>query len=280
MYNPSIEQLAGLANEAISNGDFESGAMFLNEIAKRDIQILRGNPITYANILACGGFWSTMTRLLPFGTNSLVEIGWINSLVKRAPVNAIDEPLPWYTYPAIDFLEPRVKSHWNVFEWGCGNSSLWWSKRVHSVCSVEHDKDWFQVIYKQRQRNGRLSLVTDERDYVDAISSHSQESGHLFDVIVIDGEWRNACARRAPDYLSNDGIIVFDNTDRVMFEDGSNFLTNAGFMRIDFTGLIPSYLYRNCTSVFFKNTGIISAIPHPASQITCLGPTCAQAMGE
>ncbi len=41
---------------------------------------------------------------------------------KGIPVNNNAKPLPWFTYPAIEYLNQLDLSSCAIFEWGCGNS--------------------------------------------------------------------------------------------------------------------------------------------------------------
>lgn len=62
-------------------------------------------------------------------------------------------PIPWITYPATIMLKRIVAPNHNVFEFGCGNSSLWWASRVASVISVEHDEDWASKVADSAPEN-------------------------------------------------------------------------------------------------------------------------------
>jgi hypothetical protein len=53
--------------------------------------------------------------------------------------------------------------------------------------------------------------------------------------------------------LTDDGIIVFDNSDRVEYQDAYDFLKSLGFVSIDFSGLGPLNPYGWSTSIFFKS---------------------------
>src|SRR3954471_20501401 len=57
-------------------------------------------------------------------------------------MDAAGEPIPWFTYPAIEFLGQFDWGGKRVFEWGSGNSSLWFARRAGSVRSIEHDRVW------------------------------------------------------------------------------------------------------------------------------------------
>jgi hypothetical protein len=72
--------------------------------------------------------------------------------------NSVDKfgnPIPWYTYPATEYLSHLDFSRLTVFEYGSGNSTLWWAKRAKSVFSVEDDKDWFEKISNNIARSPR-----------------------------------------------------------------------------------------------------------------------------
>lgn len=51
-------------------------------------------------------------------------------------------PIPWYTYPAIEYLSQFDVTDKDVFEFGCGNSSLFWADRARLVTSIEDNPDW------------------------------------------------------------------------------------------------------------------------------------------
>jgi hypothetical protein len=51
------------------------------------------------------------------------------------------EPIPWFSHPLIDFLKDRLSKDMTVFEYGCGNSTLWWADRVRSVTGVKNDSE-------------------------------------------------------------------------------------------------------------------------------------------
>lgn len=66
--------------------------------------------------------------------------GYANSLRQGRPVDANDEALPWYTYPAIEQLAQYDFSHARILEYGAGYSTIYWGRRAHSVVSIEHDR--------------------------------------------------------------------------------------------------------------------------------------------
>jgi hypothetical protein len=124
----------------------------------------------------------------------LVSRGWIESRRTKRSVDAEGRPLPWITYGAIDFLTERARETFTVFEFGSGNSTLWWAERVAHVTSVEHDEKWAQRVARRLPGNVTYSYVPLERDgdYCRAASA----SGETFDIVVVDGRDRVNCAGR------------------------------------------------------------------------------------
>ena len=43
------------------------------------------------------------------------------------PIDKNSNPLPWVTYGFIDFISERLNKSIDVFEYGSGNSTLWYA---------------------------------------------------------------------------------------------------------------------------------------------------------
>jgi hypothetical protein len=83
----------------------------------------------------------------------LFSQGHWNSVKSRSAIDAAGKPIPWYTYPAIEYLGNFDFSQCDVFEFGSGNSSLYWSSRARSVMSVEDNYGWFEIVNKNHRNN-------------------------------------------------------------------------------------------------------------------------------
>ncbi|MBT9313007.1 hypothetical protein [Leptothoe kymatousa] len=206
------------------------------------------------------------------------------------------EPLPWWTYPSIEFISHILNKTHVVFEYGCGNSTLWASQYVQRIISVDHNSQWIDkissrlasphtVIKKGRaqiqkpaysniheiyfSQNPRESFDYDEEkitrrglndrefiEYVEEISRHQI----LFDCIIIDGMARRLCAYYAPEYLKKDGFIIFDNSNRSDYMEGYKYLLSLGFYHVPFWGLVPGAEFPSCTSIFAKSHNIFKGV--------------------
>lgn len=262
--------------DEVGAGRFREAGELIERGLEADPDGLLPYRINLANWLVLAANWPLATQLLVPGTNFFVESGWLESLQQEKPVSKSGAPIPWYTYPAIEFIEPRIRPDFRVFEYGSGWSTLWWGERVDTVFAVEHDPAWSELVQPQLPPNARVALRTEPDRYVGEIDA----CGGDFDIVVVDGEHRNRCAKAAAARLKPSGAIVFDNSDRQSHSDGLRYLSGEGLLRIDFFGLVPCYPYKNCTSFFFRDTRWLTGAPLPAEQSSSIGASCAQALGE
>jgi predicted O-methyltransferase YrrM len=151
---------------------------------------------------------------------------------------------------------PRVKRTDTVFEFGAGYSTAWYGQHAKQVIAVEHNPRWLDDVRTMvssnvtllfRTTSGTDATVEGDSSYFSALQEYPPKS---FDIIVIDGMERLQCAHGAPSRLRDDGIIVFDNSDRVPYRPGIDYLHKQGFGRIDFYGFVSQFGTRSCTSIF------------------------------
>lgn len=202
--------------------------------------------------------------------NYLQSSGWYQSLNEQAPVNKDLKPIPWYTYPAIEFIEGILQPYFKVFEYGSGNSTIWYSKRVETIVTVENNKTWYDKLSFEISKNKNVELIY-KGNLLEYPYSIQEYPNNHFDIIVIDGRSRNLCTFICWKHLNPNGIIIFDNTDRHIYNDAVIFLLSKGFKRIDFYGLIPSLPYKTCTSIFFKRDQAFENSVLPSLKESCLG---------
>jgi hypothetical protein len=167
------------------------------------------------------------------------------------PQDAIGNPLPWFTYPAIRFLRDRTQRHFRVFEYGAGQSTLWWSSRVAEVVACEHDPDWYRRCSRIAPLN--VKLIYRELECGGQYCRAAAEEKTLFHIIVIDGRDRINCAKESLVALSNDGVLIWDNTEREKYVPGIKYLESIGFRRLDLWGIGPAGYHEWCTTFFYRS---------------------------
>lgn len=189
--------------------------------------------------------------------------GYWRSALKRAAVSRANKPLPWYTYPAIDFLKFRSYESRVVLEFGGGQSTLWWAERAKHVVTLEGDKDWFEKIKSGMPGNVDLSHVSmaNAQANVAAVNAALAEKAFAtYDVIVIDGLYRAEMIEIAVSKLSADGIIICDNAEGYGFFEG---FQTRGLARVDFFGNAPGVVLPHCTCLYFTPAAFVFAPTYP-----------------
>ena len=86
--------------------------------------------------------------MLVVGASNLQDVdhAYLRSARQKVPIDRRGRPVPWYTWPAVEYLEQLDFSGRKVFEYGSGNSTLWWAERVREVISCEHDPVWHAAL--------------------------------------------------------------------------------------------------------------------------------------
>lgn len=186
----------------------------------------------------------------------LNDYGWWNSHKRKSSIDADGNPIPWFTYPSIEFINSRINRNFDVFEYGCGNSTRWWAHKVNSVTSCEHDKSWF---YRMKATvPAKVTLIFEGLEYGGDYSKAVLNQRDCFDVIVIDGRDRVRCAKNSLNAIKNDGVIIWDNTERDRYEEGYEFLKKAGYKRLDFWGVGPIGISKWCTTIFYRKDNCLN----------------------
>ncbi|OUV40627.1 MAG: hypothetical protein CBC71_07030 [Rhodobacteraceae bacterium TMED111] len=212
-----------------------------NEIVKKIIRKI---------FIAIGLKKPLLAYQLVFRKGFLTEYGFIRSWMQGFPVDKDGEYYPWWTYSFTNFISSRVNATTEIFEYGSGNSTIFLSKIVGNIVAVEHDKKWYETLRLMLNKNAELILVSKD-DYVNSIKDHK------YDVVIIDGLYRNECAFKCVYNLKEAGVIIFDDTDRSDYNPAYDYLRKNGFSRIDFTGLSPCSLNENSTSIFYRENNCL-----------------------
>lgn len=189
--------------------------------------------------------------LLSFGVKGyLTEIGWFKAFRSRSPVDQNGEAIPWVTYSFIDFISERIKKEHSVFEFGSGNSTIYYAKRALKVVSVEHDKDWFDRISSSAPVNSEM--IYSELHKGGEYSKMPATLGSKFDIIIVDGRDRVNCCYNSISALTENGIVVLDDSEREKYNAARVFFQKEGFKELSFSGISPGLFYRKSTSIFYK----------------------------
>ncbi len=184
----------------------------------------------------------------------LMQTGWMRSVASGAIVDARGHPLPWATLPFIDFITPRLRLAWNVFEYGAGASTLFFAARVRTVLAVEHDEKFAAGLLPQLPANARLKVhPVGSSAYVEAVTDCAAAP----ELVMIDGRDRVRCVQAALAHLAPGGVLVLDDAERAEYAPALAALADAGFRSVEFWGLAPGGVKRKCTRVFYRVVNVL-----------------------
>lgn len=171
--------------------------------------------------------------------------GYRRSMEEGRPVDAGGNPLPLYTYPAIEYLRQLDFSRRRVFEFGAGASTFFWMTRAKEVVSLESNPEWYQKLQGLGD-NVRLLLETG-----DEFPNRILDFDEPFDVVIVDAAgYRYDCADRGLKRLAPGGMLILDNAD--WHHRTAAMLREQDLMQIDMTGFKPTEPHTSTTSLFLR----------------------------
>ncbi len=231
--------------------------------------------ITLAKVYNICTSWSHFLLSNPKAVRFVIP--WVASL--KSNRNPLKDEEPWVTFEAKEWLISFLTKNMIVFEYGQGGSTIFFSKRVKKLISVEHDRLWYQlvkkVINKNNIRNCELICVEPERclatlnnnfmdprnyasgdaryknmhfeTYVKTIELFPDES---FDLVFIDGRARPSCILHSRSKVRPGGFIMLDNSERERYQMSKDLLID--WEQRDYYGPGPYSVVFWQTSIFRK----------------------------
>lgn len=137
---------------------------------------------------------------------------------------------PWWTHPFLDVLNTWNLKDVQWLEFGGGRSSAWLRSKCKWVDTIEANSQWALQSINDCDNAGLINGFISYKDLPDGIQELKQEYFDLinnpnrptvgdrklmYDIISVDGIWRNECLQWALDHFKGrGGIIVVDNMDQ------------------------------------------------------------------
>ena len=158
-------------------------------------------------------------------------------------------------YPIVSFLKNRLNKDHDLFEFGSGFSTFFYSKLVKSVNSVEYDKFWFDKLKQDLPENVKLHYK--QKDVNGDYCRMGKLTGSLYDIVVIDGRDRVSCIKQSIGILKEGGVILLDDSQRKKYKEGINYAKSKGFRALDFEGLKSTGLETDRTTIIYKDNNCL-----------------------
>jgi SAM-dependent methyltransferase len=159
------------------------------------------------------------------------------------------QTVPWMTYAAIDFLKKNLTKNHEIFEFGCGSSTLFFSERVKKIIGVETKVKWFELLKSANLANVEITLMED--GLINPLyENFAKNSGKKFDFIIVDSIKRFLSATNSIEALKPGGSIILDDSERDNYKKIFQFFAERNFIQKDFPGLAPMQIKEKNTTFF------------------------------
>jgi len=130
----------------------------------------------------------------------------------RPGASPVKDGTPFMSYGAIKWLNSFLNKDMSVFEWGSGGSTIYITKRVKKIISIEYDPGYYKFISEYLKKNNLLNyefIFKKPEDYCSAIGAYPD---NFFDLIIVDGIKRADCVKYAINKVRLGGYLLLDNS--------------------------------------------------------------------
>lgn len=66
---------------------------------------------------------------------------------------------PWIAYSAIRVFKKYLTKKSRVLEYGSGMSTIWYAKYAGQVCSIENNRDWYEIIANRVKKKNIKNVI-------------------------------------------------------------------------------------------------------------------------
>jgi tRNA/tmRNA/rRNA uracil-C5-methylase (TrmA/RlmC/RlmD family) len=94
--------------------------------------------------------------------------------------------LPWYSYSLIDFLQEYLKPNMQIFEFGCGFSTLFYAQKQCKVVAFETRLEWIEKIQSLGKVHNLENNFEVHQCKTNELPSSILKQKQIFDVTIID----------------------------------------------------------------------------------------------
>jgi hypothetical protein len=129
----------------------------------------------------------------------------------------IQGDIPFMAVKEYEYIQSVINTHGlkRVLEWGSGSSTLWFPENcnVDEWVAVEHNKADYDYLLPKINKKVSLRLLQDSDDYINVDGE--------YDLIIIDGIYREECLQKAFQSLSDNpqARIILHDSGRKAYKD-------------------------------------------------------------
>ena len=160
-----------------------------------------------------------------------------------------NNPCPWLSVSSVRFLRTYLTKDMVGLEFGSGISTLFTAPKVKQLISVEHNKEWFEMISNRfinegisnvdyrfiAQNDSNLFSETTfemadklgfevRKDYVNYYMTVDSIPNNSLDFLLVDGRARPECLYYALPKMKKNGLVILDNSEREHYKIAFEFM--------------------------------------------------------
>jgi len=125
----------------------------------------------------------------------------------------IEVGYPWLSYGAVIAIEQNLKPTHNVLEFGCGGSTIFFSKRCNTVRSYDGNPGWVEKVRSALPNPSNVSFVCGEHEAL--VESIRKEPDGYYDWLLSDigndYKFRLRVMNESIPKLKKGGYMIVDN---------------------------------------------------------------------
>ena len=137
--------------------------------------------------------------------------------------NTVQVPdAPWMHQSEINLIRAFLEDDMIMLEWGCGGSTMLFSKFVKEYDSIEHNREWYEQV-TQAVKDKQLTNVTTHHvptedgggdfpstpERYNTYIKYPSTINKKYDRILVDGRARQFCVEYCIPYLKPGGLVFF-----------------------------------------------------------------------
>lgn len=160
-----------------------------------------------------------------------------------------NNPCPWLSPSSVRFLKTYLTKDMVGLEFGSGISTLFTAPKVKQLISVEHNKEWFEMISNRFENDGIKNVdyrfiaqndsnlfsnttfeMTEKlgfevrKDYVNYYMTIESIPNDSLDFLLVDGRARPECLYYALPKMKKNGLVILDNSERAHYKIAFGFM--------------------------------------------------------
>jgi predicted O-methyltransferase YrrM len=188
------------------------------------------------------------------------KAGWEKSFMEGFSQDEHGNALPWMTYTFIEYISQKLTKEHEIFEFGCGASTLFFAPKVKKIVVIESNAMWLRIMKEKLEEAGinnvEIIFIEDgfiNKAYENSAKNYARIFGQKFDFIFIDSLKRFECLKKSIPALKPSGMLVLDDSERKSYKKIFKFFAEKNFQKEDFFGIAPGQFYLKNTTTFWKD---------------------------